>query len=95
MLRREYHRHAVMDWLHQRVGIRSDQRARFERLTASFPPLPQASKGKGAMLAEDPTTEISSLNCREVMQSRDLGLGPGQPLDLPAASVTSLRLSIA
>jgi alpha-L-arabinofuranosidase len=53
------------------------------------------SKGKGAMLAEDPTTEISSLNCGEVMQSRDLGLGPGHPLDLPAASVTSLRLSIA
>jgi len=49
----------------------------------------------GTMLADDPTTEISSANCRQVMQSRDLVWLPGRPLDLPAASVTSLKLTVA
>jgi alpha-L-arabinofuranosidase len=48
----------------------------------------------GTVLTDDPTTEISSLNSREVMQSRELTLTPGQPLDLPAASVTSLKLEV-
>lgn len=51
--------------------------------------------GEGSMLADDPTTEISSLNCREVMQPRRIELADGARLELPPASVTSLRLDVA
>jgi alpha-L-arabinofuranosidase len=49
----------------------------------------------GTMIADDPTTEVSSYNCRDVMRSRMIDLAAGHPIDLPAASVTSLALTIA
>jgi len=51
--------------------------------------------GRGTVLVDDPTTEISSLNCREVMQPRDFTLALDKPIELPPASVTSLKLSVA
>lgn len=49
----------------------------------------------GSRLADDPTTEVSSLNCREVMQARPLDdLEPDRPLELPPASVTSLKATL-
>jgi hypothetical protein len=49
----------------------------------------------GTRIADDPTVEVSSYNCRDVMVSQALTLEAGQPIDLPAASVTSLALTIA
>jgi alpha-L-arabinofuranosidase len=51
--------------------------------------------GRGTMLADDPTTEISSLNCTEAMQPREVQVPLDRPLELPAASVTSLELTVA
>jgi alpha-L-arabinofuranosidase len=51
-------------------------------------------RGEGTVLGDDPTTEISSLNCREVMQPRQFQLAVGQAHELPPASVTSLKLEV-
>jgi alpha-L-arabinofuranosidase len=51
--------------------------------------------GEGTVLADDPMTEISSLNCLEVMQPREIRFTVNQPLPLPPASVTSLNLETA
>ena len=53
------------------------------------------AQGEGTLLAEDPTTEISSLNCRDVMQPRPIHLAADQAMELPPASVISLRLEMA
>ncbi|MFH5805134.1 alpha-L-arabinofuranosidase [Alienimonas sp. DA493] len=50
---------------------------------------------KGELLADDPTTEISSLNCREVMQTRAVAFDPGAAVEVPAAGVMSLALETA
>jgi hypothetical protein len=50
--------------------------------------------GHGIRIAENPTIEISSLNCREVMQPREFTVAAGETLNLPAASVTSLKLEL-
>ena len=51
--------------------------------------------GEGTVLADDPTTEVSSFNCEEVMQPRRVKLTSDNRLDLPPASVTSLKLDVA
>jgi alpha-L-arabinofuranosidase len=51
--------------------------------------------GKGTMLVDDPCTEISSENCREVMQPREVSFRAGEAIDLPGASVTSVKVEIA
>lgn len=53
------------------------------------------SSGKGTVLVDDPTTEISSLNCLEVMQPRNVTLALDKPIKLPPASVTSLKLVVS
>ena len=52
------------------------------------------SAGNGTMLVDDPTTEISSFNCLEVMQPRNFTLAVDKPIELPPASVTSLKLTV-
>jgi alpha-L-arabinofuranosidase len=49
----------------------------------------------GTMIADDPTVEVSSFNCRDVMIPRNFDLPAGEPIDLPAASVMSLAVTIA
>jgi hypothetical protein len=51
--------------------------------------------GEGTMVADDPATEISSLNCLQVMQPRRVLLADNNQLELPPASVTSLKLTVA
>ena len=51
--------------------------------------------GEGTVLVDDPSREISSENCREVMQPRSLSCPPAQAIELPPASVTSMKLDIA
>ncbi len=53
------------------------------------------NSGRGVVIAESPTTEISSLNCLEVMQTRDVSWPSDGRLTLPPASVTSLRLDVS
>ena len=50
--------------------------------------------GTGTVLVDDPTTKISSLNCLEIMQPRNFTLALDRPLELPPASVTSLKLAV-
>lgn len=50
--------------------------------------------GKGSTVADAPTTEISSMNCQEVMQPKDFELAIDRPLTLAPASVTSLELQV-
>jgi len=54
----------------------------------------KVSTGKGTVLVDDPTTEISSFNCLKVMQPRDFTLALGKPIELPPASVTSMELTV-
>lgn len=51
--------------------------------------------GKGTLIADDPMVEVSSWNCQDVMQSREVTLRPGEPVELPAAGVLSLALETA
>ena len=51
--------------------------------------------GEGTMVVDEPTTEISSLNCLEVMQARRFRLAENRRIALPPASVTSLKLTVA
>lgn len=53
------------------------------------------ASGRGTLIADDPTREVSSLNCEEVMQSQAVELELGKPISLPAAGVLSLALEIA
>ncbi|GEM_PF-1538313 len=46
-------------------------------------------------IAENPTREISSVNCDEVMQTKKILWTDTQQIELPPASVTSLALSMA
>lgn len=54
-----------------------------------------AGEATGVVLADDPMTEISSLNCLEVMQPRTITPDLTQPLELPPASVTSCSVRLA
>lgn len=51
--------------------------------------------GEGTVLADDPTTEVSSFNCEEVMQPHRVKLTSDNRIELPPASVTSLKLDVA
>ena len=51
--------------------------------------------GSGAQIAENPATEISSVNCDEVMQTKNILLTESPVIKLPPASVTSLALTMA
>lgn len=53
------------------------------------------ASGRGTLIAEDPTTEVSSLNCQEIMQRQTVQLEPGKPINLPAADVLSLAVELA
>jgi alpha-L-arabinofuranosidase len=53
------------------------------------------SSARGTLIADDPTTEVSSLNCQEVMQSQEVQLELGKPINLPAAGVLSLAVEVA
>jgi hypothetical protein len=44
------------------------------------------------MLVDDPMTEISSLNCDQVMQPKSVHLSPQHTLELPPAAVASLAI---
>jgi alpha-L-arabinofuranosidase len=57
-------------------------------------PRRQILGGKGSTVTDDPTTEISSMNCQEVMQSRDFEVAIDRPLKLAPASVTSLKMQV-
>jgi hypothetical protein len=46
----------------------------------------------GKMLVDDPMTEISSLNCDQVMQPKSVHLSPQHTLELPPAAVASLAI---
>jgi len=72
------------------VNTRRDRTARIDLAITGL----RVVTGQGTVLADDPVMEISSLNCREVMQPRDFELVPGKPLELPPASVTSLRVTV-
>ena len=50
--------------------------------------------GEGTMVADDPAIEISSLNCLQIMQPRRVLLADNNQLELPPASVTSLKLTV-
>jgi hypothetical protein len=50
---------------------------------------------RGELIADDPTTEVSSLNCEDVMQSKEVQLEPGKLINLPAAGVLSLAIEVA
>lgn len=52
------------------------------------------ASARGRLTVDDPTTEISSLNCEEVMQSQKVELKPGKAVDLPAAGVLSLAIEV-
>jgi alpha-N-arabinofuranosidase len=48
--------------------------------------------GEGKMLVDDPMTEISSLNCNQVMQPKSVTLSPQHTLEFPPAAVASLAI---
>ena len=54
----------------------------------------QILSGKESSVADDPTTEISSMNCQEIMQSREFEVAIDLPLMLAPASVTSVALHV-
>lgn len=73
------------------VNTRRDRTARINLAIAGM----KVTAGQGTVLADEPTVEISSLNCRDVMQPREFEVEVGKPLVLPPASVTSLKLTVA
>nr|UZM28264.1 hypothetical protein [uncultured bacterium] len=51
--------------------------------------------GRGTVIEESPTTEISSLNCLDVMQPQEIAWSSDERMKLPPASVTSIELEIS
>lgn len=51
--------------------------------------------GSGAQIAEHPATEISSVHCDNIMQTKNILLTGKPVIDLPPASVTSPALTMA
>ena len=76
------------------LNLVNTNRTHTRRIRLNVPAM-KINAGRGTVLVDDPTTEISSLNCREVMQPRDFTLALDKPIELPPASVTSLKLSVA
>lgn len=72
------------------VNTSSDQPLDFELVVPGY----QVISGHGSSIEESPTTEISSLNCLEVMQTKELIWPADGQLKLPPASVTSWKLLV-